>query len=183
MNTSSVVPAVFEPLRLRKLSRYRSLTHHVFSPSEKLWIFYNVSKNMSNAQQRGRQISTFCRRHSISSKIVKEWITSIDNGEAPVASSANRKRIVSTPDDYSCCIDTVGLEALNELMVDSDATVVTDETVKDFIWQQMDATTERRTLAIAETSKLKPGKRVFIDGVFAGKRLVINGLLSKKIFK
>lgn len=179
------IPAIFEPLRLRNHCRYRSLQHHIFSPSEKLWIYTNVANKVGiNAQQKGRLISTFSKRHSISSDIVKDWITSIDLGETPMASYAVFRKEVDAADGLSCCVDTVGIGAFCDLMSPSSSenSAVTDEAAKDFILKQIEATSERRALATSASNPI-PGKRVFVNGVYSGKRVVINGQLSKKIFK
>jgi hypothetical protein len=159
MNTST--PNIFEPLSLRNHQRYRSLKHHVFSPTEKLWIYFHVAnEKANNAQQKSRYISEFCRRHSISSDIVEEWVAAIDRGEELVPSLCAPKKV-----DTSCCMDTIALEALNDFLMDISDTEE-DQVIKDFIYQQMDATEDRRALA-KKSAKPKPTKRVFIKGVFS----------------
>jgi hypothetical protein len=100
-----------------------------------------------------------------------------------MASYAIIRMKVEPADDLSCCIDTTGIRAFYDLMsAPSSDTSVTDEAASDFVLKQIEATSERRALANS-ASKPIPGKRVFVNGVYSGKRVVINGELSKEIFK
>ena len=69
----SCTPAIFEPLNLRTSSRFKCLTWHHFSPSEKQWICQTLSNPTSRGQQ-DRNVSKFCEKYNLNAVVINKWI-------------------------------------------------------------------------------------------------------------
>ena len=75
-------PLIFHPKILRSVVKYMDLSNHFFSTSEKLWICKNFTYDQSerSSRQLERNMSIFCTRYSIRVIVLKEWISSYQNG-------------------------------------------------------------------------------------------------------
>lgn len=131
----SVCPGIFTKTVLRGCSKYKSLSHHLFTTSEKIWVC-NFLKSCRGSG------AIMADRYGIQIEVLDEWLTLFSQGEDLKPGYARSE----------CPIDRIGRDKIREFI---DVGQVMHETTEEysarwvaFVREQEQQTDTRRKLTL-----------------------------------
>ena len=74
---------VFQPMKLRKTIKYRSLFRHIFSDTEIISLCSFLSREEVSPQVRSRLVNSFAKRHRLYPDLIKNWLHTFENDLRP----------------------------------------------------------------------------------------------------
>ncbi len=97
-------PRIFEPITLRRGSKYRALWRYVFSPEEKEWVCRALSEQRGPRNTSNNRLVSFSIRYSLPEHGLQEWLDTYERGESMYASLCGKVEDPVYLDDVACAL-------------------------------------------------------------------------------